>query len=113
MFPFECVDFDVVGPVTGNLDPHAFWKKECDPVALTALSANAWSRSRQMIAWIEGSFVPFGDSNGCGETDKGLLDLCAICGPAIGRWSRAPPRDVSTCPPTCDKMTRDAGRMRG
>lgn len=32
---------DVVGRVTCDLDPHAFWKKEYDPDALSALQANA------------------------------------------------------------------------
>ncbi len=63
MFPFECVDFDVVGPVTGNLDPHAFWKKECDPDALSVLQAIARLRFSQMIAEKEGSLVPWEDSN--------------------------------------------------
>ena len=53
---------DVVGPVIWDPDPHAFWKREFDPVALTAPPANAWLRFWQMIAWIEGSLVSCGNS---------------------------------------------------
>lgn len=49
---------DVVGRVTCDLDPHAFWKKEYDPDALNALQPNAGLRFWQMIAQKEGSLVP-------------------------------------------------------
>jgi hypothetical protein len=61
---------DVVGRVTCDLDPHAFWKKECDPDALTERSANAWLRSWRMIASIEGSLIPYCDRKVFDATGK-------------------------------------------
>ena len=55
--------YELVGQVTCDLDLHAFWKKECDPDALSVLQAIARLRFSQMIAEKEGSLVPWEDSN--------------------------------------------------
>ena len=64
---------DVVGRVTCDLDPHAFWKKEYDPDALNALQPNAGLRFWQMIAQKEGSLVPWRDGNAFDVVSKDKL----------------------------------------
>jgi hypothetical protein len=61
---------DVVGRVICDLDPHAFWKKEYDPDALTERPTNAWLRSWRMIASIEGSLIPYCDRKVFDATGK-------------------------------------------
>lgn len=68
--------FDLVGQVTCDLDPHAFWKKECDPDALSALQANAGLRFWQMIAQKEGSLVPWRDRNAFDVVSKDKFKVC-------------------------------------
>ena len=53
----------MVGLVTCDQDPHAFLKKEFDPVALSAPRANAWQRSRQLYKQIDGLLIPCADYN--------------------------------------------------